>query len=400
MIPKPVARGNPLRIPAEFYNLLQQMAREYLAGKRSGAGAVEGAHPFDIILVKNVSDTDVAQFGILGIHDILFTPTDNELGFKERPALCGTTPDADLHTGKFVVCLDPIPCAVAEDPEAEPPITGSSAGIGRALLVGATPVQIDVIDEDHAYADVKDGDSTQLQSCGSGAAQILYKESGTGTKWAVVRLGVPPVPFRIGTDSICLAREYYDDHASGDSWSYQHAAPASGSLITPDTLYNAVLIGKFERPFQFRDQSRLVVPIDDHTGAVEYLMSVSAPASSGMGRPTISETFDLHAICEDFDETTVDWTAYTALEKVLYGSAKVESANGPYVGARTIYAGTGQSNPSGLVAGYNSLYSTLPGKQVFGFGLILKGWTSWLGADGSNFGAYPHLHADQCYAIP
>ena len=61
--------------------------------------------------------------------------------------------------------------------------------MAEAALIGVVPTQIDVTDEDHDYAVAKASDSTQLSSATGGTAQILWKESGTGTKWAVVRLG-------------------------------------------------------------------------------------------------------------------------------------------------------------------------------------------------------------------
>jgi hypothetical protein len=48
---------------------------------------------------------------------------------------------------------------------------------------------MDVQNEDHRFADVGDEVAGHLVSAVSGAAEILWKESGTGVKWAVVRLG-------------------------------------------------------------------------------------------------------------------------------------------------------------------------------------------------------------------
>ena len=60
-----------------------------------------------------------------------------------------------------------------------------------AMALGLCPVKITVENEDHAFADVNDGEAATLKSTATGAAQILWKEDGTGEKWAVVRLGVP-----------------------------------------------------------------------------------------------------------------------------------------------------------------------------------------------------------------
>ena len=66
--------------------------------------------------------------------------------------------------------------------------------IGRAYIAGVTPVRVNVIDANHTRADVEDGDATRLRSSpgggsGSGGAQILWKEDGTGEVWALVVLG-------------------------------------------------------------------------------------------------------------------------------------------------------------------------------------------------------------------
>ena len=57
-------------------------------------------------------------------------------------------------------------------------------------------MEIDVQDEEDEYADVADAEAGRLKSGLRGAAQILWKESGTGEKWAVVRVGPSP-PFDV-----------------------------------------------------------------------------------------------------------------------------------------------------------------------------------------------------------
>ena len=179
---KPVVPGQKISMPADLMNVLRRMAQDYLAGSETGAKGPGRSRGFDVVYVKNVSDTDAPRFGVLGIQDILFSPTDNLEGFKGNFAFCGAVPNVNQHQGKFVICLEPIPCASE----------GHDAGIGRALLVGIIAAQVNVVHESDGFADVKDGDCAQLQSCTSGAAQILWKESGTGTKWAALRLGLPP----------------------------------------------------------------------------------------------------------------------------------------------------------------------------------------------------------------
>jgi hypothetical protein len=93
--------------------------------------------------------------------------------FKNRVALSCVTPDIDAHEGRFVVLAEPL----------------AVGAIGRAYIAGVCPVQVNVTDEAHGYASIADGDTTQLASATSGPAQILWKAAGTGSRWAVVRLG-------------------------------------------------------------------------------------------------------------------------------------------------------------------------------------------------------------------
>jgi len=125
-----------------------------------------------IFPIQNSTGADRGRFEIVGISDVVISPTDNDLEFKGGPALVGAAV-ADAHAGNFAILLEPI----------------GTGKIGLCVLAGVTPVQIDITDADHGWADVKDGDATQLQSGESGGGQILWVEAGTGTKWAIVRLG-------------------------------------------------------------------------------------------------------------------------------------------------------------------------------------------------------------------
>ncbi|MBE3100132.1 MAG: hypothetical protein IMZ44_23685 [Planctomycetes bacterium] len=171
---KKVTAGQRLQMPASTFNTFIDMARDWLADQQAtgGEGRVESRRT-GIVLVRNDSGEDCDRFAVLGIDGIVFTPTDNEEGFKNRPALVGDTPATPTHTGKFVVALEPI----------------ASGKLGRCAATGIVPVQIAVTDEDHRFADISDGSCDTLASVPSGAARILYQESGTGTKWGLVLVG-------------------------------------------------------------------------------------------------------------------------------------------------------------------------------------------------------------------
>jgi len=174
---KKVFSGQPLDIPAPTYNDMVEAAKADRARKLSASGGRSEYMPpdTDVILVQNDSGADRERFDILGIDDVVITPTENAEEFKSRVALSGIEPVPNTHLGRFVVLLEPI----------------ADGKLGRACISGVCPCQIDVIDAGHKYADINpdSGDRFRAASRQFGGAEILWKESGTGTKWAVLRLG-------------------------------------------------------------------------------------------------------------------------------------------------------------------------------------------------------------------
>ncbi|RLJ02118.1 MAG: hypothetical protein DRP08_04815 [Candidatus Aenigmatarchaeota archaeon] len=171
---KKVNPGDPLCIPASTFNLFVDAAKDFQNRQRQiRRNNTREVGDSNIILIKNNSGADRNRFDVLGIDGVLFTPTDNLEQFKNQVVLKGVTPTTANHTGKFVILLEPI----------------KSGSIGRAWINGTCPAYINVFAESDSYADVKDGDPASLQSGSEGLARIVWKESGTGLKWAVVTFG-------------------------------------------------------------------------------------------------------------------------------------------------------------------------------------------------------------------
>jgi len=189
--------GQPLRVPARTWNAFLEAARSHRDRQEDLGREARPLGDSGIVLVKNATGSDVGRFSVLGIDGVLITPEDNEAEFLSRTALTGVTPTTD-HRGRFVVLLEPLRGGV----------------LGRAVVTGPAPVQINVNHEDHGWADVKEGDATQLESARTGAALVLWKESGTGTKWAVVLLGAPR------SDEGFWARVTGHAGAGTNRWSY------------------------------------------------------------------------------------------------------------------------------------------------------------------------------------
>ena len=169
-----VRSGEPLAIPAQAYNAFIDAATDFRNRTAStGRHATPSTRQADIVLVRNDSGAPQDQFAVLGIDTPVIDPADNESEFTSRVVLSCVTPAVDTHEGRFVILAEPL----------------AGGMMGRAYIAGVCPVQVNVSDEAHTFATIIDADATQLASATSGSAQILWKESGTGTKWAIVRIG-------------------------------------------------------------------------------------------------------------------------------------------------------------------------------------------------------------------
>lgn len=182
---KRVTAGAPMELPATAWNACLDAAEAHRARQvGQDAGSIKQFRQADIVLVKNVSGSDVPRFGVLGISGVVIAPWESLDNFQSQVALKGITPTVADHSGKFVVCLDPLENGV----------------IGRAWVSGVCHVQVEVTDDAHNFCDVRASDSTKLKSSPTGSARILFRESSvTGTTWCVVRLADrEPSTIRLG----------------------------------------------------------------------------------------------------------------------------------------------------------------------------------------------------------
>ena len=128
----------------------------------------------DTVLVRNDSDLQCQRYNILQISGVAITPENSLSDFQRRPVFTGIVPgDTSGTESQLLICAEPI----------------APGQIGRAWIDGVITTQIDVTDNDHTYATMKPDDITSLKSDESGPCCILWKESGTGIKWAVIKIG-------------------------------------------------------------------------------------------------------------------------------------------------------------------------------------------------------------------
>jgi hypothetical protein len=131
----------------------------------------------NVTFIRNDSGQDRQRFEILGIDAPVFLPTDHLEEFQRQVALACVSPVLDEHADRFVILSEPV----------------RAGAIGRAWVGGVCPVQVVVDDETFMFAELQDGDVTALKVVSSGSVTILWKDAGTGTKWAIVRFGSAPV---------------------------------------------------------------------------------------------------------------------------------------------------------------------------------------------------------------
>ncbi len=126
---KKVLPGQPLKISATTYNLFVDAANDYLQRRlRLGGGASGFQRPAGIISVKNNSGFDQSRFAVLGLDEPIYSPTDNEIEFKNNPSMKAVAPTLS-HYGRFVVLQEPLAIGV----------------IGRGMVTGITPMRIEWI---------------------------------------------------------------------------------------------------------------------------------------------------------------------------------------------------------------------------------------------------------------
>jgi hypothetical protein len=184
-----VRPGDPVAISAAVWNDVLDAAALAKRTKRAGAGIPDGLE-VGIVRVKNTTEEDLDRFAALGIAFGIGVPPDkNELAFQnEPPVLFGGVYEGD---GPWVVLMEPLP----------------AGKIGRGMLFGVTPAQVDIADEEHEFAEpVQDNAAGTLQSCATGTARILWKPGKTGLQWCILHVGAGSGA--AGDPSVCPAVVY------------------------------------------------------------------------------------------------------------------------------------------------------------------------------------------------
>lgn len=168
-----IVRHPTLQFGVTNFGKWQEMPKTIQLLEKAGTDQRTG-----IVAIYN-SSTDGntrSRFHVLTIDtsSVPISPTNNLYEFQRCPIFTGVV--AANVNDQIAILLEPI----------------IFNRIGQAVVDGVVPVQIDVTDSTHKYATATVGVYSYLTSSSKpnrGSARILWKESGTGTKWAIVRLG-------------------------------------------------------------------------------------------------------------------------------------------------------------------------------------------------------------------
>lgn len=168
-----VRPGDKFGIPAPVWNAGLDAAQRHQRS-RHDATVEPGTQrrSADIVRIRNGTDVDLGRGSVLGIAGPIFGPDANEDAFLREVAFRGVTPTAD-HAGRFVVLLEP----------------AAPGQVVRGYAAGSCSVVVNVVDEADDRCDVDAGETGRLTSSTTGSAQIVWKESGTGEKNAIIRFG-------------------------------------------------------------------------------------------------------------------------------------------------------------------------------------------------------------------
>lgn len=170
---QPVQENTVVHWLGRTFNDVAKLVQAHGASPRTGTPAVGNfLNSQTVITVQNKSGGTMDRFDVAGIGDPLYDSAANLPEFQNNLVLEVTTPATALHLGKYVVLLETIP----------------DGKFGIACMAGVVSVQIDAGVVEYDYAEVTDGQA-YLTSAAVGSARVLWRELGSGTKWAVVRLG-------------------------------------------------------------------------------------------------------------------------------------------------------------------------------------------------------------------
>lgn len=192
-----VSGGEQVRFTADSFNSIIDAANAHrgnLAPKQR-VGRQRHAEA-GVIWVQNKTGTPQKHLGIVGLTGVAIEPsdpTDSRGTFQFDPIFKAVARDQALHFFRHAILLEPAPL---------------EGDVVRAQTLGVIAIKITKQSANDLYAGIDfaaTAAETIFKGGFTGPHQILYSESGTGVKWAVLQLGVGARPFVAKTGSAISA---------------------------------------------------------------------------------------------------------------------------------------------------------------------------------------------------
>jgi hypothetical protein len=183
---KKVQPGQRLHIPAAAYNAFVDAAQAHRSQQHNVQQPPGESLPLPgMIKVRNLTGQGCDRYNILSVGSPIIAPSQNLQQFKNQLAFNAVEPYAPISNFRYAILAEPL----------------ADEAIGRATLAGPSVVRIEVISSTHQYANPVAGQVGYLRSDQTGLFRILWKESGTDLKWAVV-IAEPRYPDELGTPAV------------------------------------------------------------------------------------------------------------------------------------------------------------------------------------------------------
>lgn len=232
--------GQPYQLSASTFNALVNDLEARESAKRS-FDEPSGQIPARMqVLAKNVSGAAIARFDVLRLTGVAITPTANLLSFQNRPVFECDAPSTAANE-RWGVALAP-------------------AAVGAVIPIaigGIVPVRVSVAHAAHDRAHLKASDKSQLESNFGGDARIWWKESGTGTKWALCELGIQPDRYVLGVTDEAIAVD-----ASGYVSVWLNGADSTANIVAELSWMHgsqAISLGKEVKAEWYHDARKWVI---------------------------------------------------------------------------------------------------------------------------------------------
>ncbi len=167
-------RGDPLSISARDWTDMQRVVDKFRNGGVSFQASEQISSYRNPTIVKVLNDTGdpLEQCAIVGLGEPVILPTDNEMEFIRNIAFRIEPP----LPGRWGILQSPV----------------AAGEITTAIVSGVAACKLNVLSaiSPNALVDAVDADFSELQISDSvGNAQILWRSGGTGSQWAIVRIG-------------------------------------------------------------------------------------------------------------------------------------------------------------------------------------------------------------------